>query len=329
MKAFLLHSYGAPGNLQLTEVDKPVPGAGEVLVRVRATSINPYDWHHMRGEPVAARFMSGGPGKRKPRHTILGCDIAGEVEAAGPGVTRFQPGDEVFALIKTGGFGQYVCVPEDHLAPKPANLSFEQAAAVPMAAATALLAVRDDARVEPGQRVLINGASGGVGTFAVQLARALGAEVTGVCSVRNVDLVKSLGATEVVDYGSQDFTRTLRDFDVLVDIAGSPAAWAARRVLRPKGTYVVVGGKAGRWFRPIDHVISVLAVGAVVSQRAVVTSVAIGPASAQNLLDLTPYLKSGSVMPAIDRSYPFEDLPEAMRYNEAGHVSGKVVVTIA
>ncbi|WP_155372940.1 NAD(P)-dependent alcohol dehydrogenase [Catellatospora vulcania] len=328
MKAYVLHSYGPPENLQLTDVDEPAPGAGEVLVRVRATSINPYDWHHLRGEPVVARFMGGGFGKRRPSHPILGCDVAGEVVAVGPGVTRFRTGDEVYALVKRGAFAQYTCIAEDHLAAKPRRLSFEQAAAVPMAAVTALVAIRDDAKVQPGQRVLVNGASGGVGTFAVQLARAAGAAVTGVCSSRNVDLVRSSGAAHVIDYTAQDFTRVARDFDALVDIAGSPPVRAARRVLRPAGVYVIVGGDAGRWFRPVDHMVAAAATGRLTSQRTALTSTPIGPASARDLVELTALFDSGAVEPVVDRSFPFTELPDAVRYVETGRARGKVVVTV-
>lgn len=328
MKAYVLHSYGPPENLHLTDVDTPVPGAGEVLVRVRATSINPYDWHHLRGEPVVARFMVSGFGKRRPNHPILGCDVAGEVAAVGAGVTRFRPGDEVYALVKHGGFAQYTCIAEDHLAPKPRSLSFEQAATVPMAALTALVAVRDNAKVQPGQRVLVNGASGGVGTYAVQLARVAGAEVTGVCSARNTELVRSVGATEVIDYTTQDFTRLARDFDALVDIAGSPSVWGARRVLRPSGTYVVVGGDAGRWARPVDHVIAATAMGKLTSQPVVITDTPIGTASARDLLELTALFDTGAVKPVVERRYPFAELPEAIRHVETGRARGKVAIAV-
>ncbi|MEV0270655.1 NAD(P)-dependent alcohol dehydrogenase [Hamadaea sp. NPDC050747] len=328
MKAYLLHAYGPPENLLLSEVLKAEPGPGEVLVRVRATSINPYDWHHMRGEPIAARFVPGGFGKRRPNHSILGCDLAGVVEGVGSGVTAFHPGDEVYALVKHGAYAEYACVPEELLALKPSSLSFEEAAAVPMAGATALQAVRDDAKVSSGQRVLVNGASSGVGTFAVQLARTLGAEVTGVCGSRNADLVKGLGAEAVIDYTAEDFTKVARDFDVLIDIAGSPRIGAAKRILQPQGSYVIIGGKAGRWFRPMDHRIAGELVGRFGSQRIVGTDTTIGAASAQNLANLGRLADDGDLKPVIDRQYDFAELPTAMRYVEAGHASGKVVVTI-
>jgi NADPH:quinone reductase-like Zn-dependent oxidoreductase len=327
MRAFVLRGYGSPDMLALTDLDRPVPGDHQVLVRVRATSVNPYDWHHMRGEPLAARVLGGGLGLRRPSVRILGADMAGEVAAVGRKVTGFAPGDEVFGLLKGGGFGDYVCVPEAELAPKPANLSFAQAAAVPMAACTALLALRDAGRLQPGQRVLVNGASGGVGTFAVQLARALGAEVTGVCSARNVELVRSLGAAEVVDYTAADFTRSGRRYDLLLDIAGSRPASAGRRVLTPDGSYVAVGGPAGRWVRPMGHVFSVLARGPFVSQRMVLADVVGRPENRSDLVTLTGLIESGKVTPVIDRTYRFEEIPAAVRYQEAGHALGKVVVT--
>ncbi|MEV7009685.1 NAD(P)-dependent alcohol dehydrogenase [Streptosporangium sp. NPDC051022] len=328
MRAFVLRSYGSPDVLDLTDVDKPVPGDGEVLVRVRATSVNPYDWHIMRGEPYIARLMGGSLGPRRPKLTILGADMAGQVEAVGGGVTGFRPGDEVFALLEQGGFAEYVCVREADLAPKPKNLSFEQAAAVPMAANTALLGLRDEGRVQPGQRVLVNGASGGVGTFAVQIARAFGAEVTGVCSTRNVGLVRSIGAKEVVDYTEEDFTRSGRRYDLLLDIAGSRPVRTCRRALTPGGTHVVVGGRAGRWLRPVSHVMSALATSPFVSQRMAVADAVRCTQNKQNLMTLTELIEDGKITPVIDRSYPFEEIPAAVGYLEQGHAPGKVVVTV-
>ncbi|ACZ83630.1 NAD(P)-dependent alcohol dehydrogenase [Streptosporangium roseum] len=328
MKAFVLRSYGSPDVLDLTDIDKPVPGDDEVLVRVRATSVQPYDWHLMRGEPRIARLMGGGPGLRKPKINILGADIAGQVEAVGKDVTEFRPGDEVFAMPKQGGFAEYACVRESELAPKPKNLSFEQAAAVPMAAGTALLGLRDGGRIQPGQKVLINGASGGVGTFAVQIAKAFGAEVTGVCSARNVDLVRSIGADEVIDYTKEDFTRHGQRYDLLLDIAGSRSGPACRRVLTPKGTYVVVGGPGSRWIQPVGHVVSALAMSLFVSQRTVIADVVRCVKNRQNLMTLTDFIEDGRVTPVIDRCYPFEEIPAAIRYTEEGHVPGKVVIAV-
>ncbi|MEQ4715611.1 NAD(P)-dependent alcohol dehydrogenase [Nonomuraea sp. B19D2] len=326
MKAFVLPSYGSP--LVLTDLDQPVPGDDEVLVRVRATSVQPYDWHFLRGEPYIARLMGGGPGLRLPRFRVLGADVAGHVEAVGKDVTEFRPGDEVYAMPKQGGFAEYVCVPESELAPKPKNVSFEEAAAVPMAACTALLALRDDGRVQPGDRVLVNGASGGVGTFAVQLARAFGAHVTGVCSARNVGLVRSLGADEVIDYTKEDFTRNGRRYELLLDIAGSRSGSACRRVLTRKATHVLVGGPPGRWFQPASHVFATLAAGSFVSQRMVVTQVVHCTETRRNLMTLTELIEGGEIHPVIDRIYPFADLPAAVGYQEEGHASGKVVISI-
>jgi len=328
MKAIVQDRFGSPDVLELREVDKPVPGDNEVLVRVRASSVQPYDWHHMRGEPRIARLMGSGLGLRKPSLSILGADVAGEVEAVGRDATEFRPGAEVFAMLKGGGFAEYVCVPAGELAPKPTSLSFEQAAAVPMAANTALLGLRDAGGVQPGQKVLINGASGGVGTFAVQIARALGAEVTGVCGTRNLKLVRSIGANEVIDYTAEDFSRNGRRYDLLLDLAGSHSGSACRRVLTPKGTLVTIGGPAGRWLQPAGHVFATLAGSLFASQRAVMADVVRCKRNRQNLVTLTEFIDDGRITPVIDRSYPLEELPAAMRYQEAGHASGKVVITV-
>ncbi|MGC5013342.1 NAD(P)-dependent alcohol dehydrogenase [Streptosporangium sp. DT93] len=328
MKAFVLRSYGSPDVLELTEIDTPVPADDEVLVRVRATSVQPYDWHLMRGEPYIARLMGNGLGLRTPKFGVLGADLAGQVEAVGRNVTAFRPGDEVFGMPKRGGFAEYACVREGELAPKPKNLSFEQAAAVPLAALTALLGLRDAGRVRPGQRVLVNGASGGVGTFAVQLAKAFGAEVTAVCGTRNVELVRSLGADEVVDYTAEDFTRNGRRHDLVLDIAGSRPGSAYRRVLTRTGTCAVVGGPGGRWLQPVGHVLSALAVSAFVPQRTVLVDVVRSTENKRNLLTLTELVEDGRLTPVIDRRYPFEEIPAAVGYQERGHASGKVVVTV-
>jgi NADPH:quinone reductase-like Zn-dependent oxidoreductase len=328
MKAFILHSYGSADVLELTDIDKPVPADDEVLVQVRATSVNPYDWHNMRGEPRVARLMPGGLGLRNPKLSILGCDMAGQVEAVGKDVTEFRPGDDVFALLEQGGHAEYVSVPEGLLAPKPKNLSYVQAATVPMAAVTALLGLRDAGRIQSGQKVLVNGASGGVGTFAVQIARAFGAKVAGVCSTRNVDLVRSIGADEVIDYRTEDFTRNGQRYDLLLDIAGTRSAAACRRVLTPKGTLVIVGGPAGRWLQPAGHMFSALAAGPLVSQRIVAADAVAWTRKKQHLMTLTEFIEDGKVTPVIDRHYSFEEIPAAVRYQEEGHVPGKVVVEL-
>jgi NADPH:quinone reductase-like Zn-dependent oxidoreductase len=328
MRAFVVHSFGSPDGLSLTEVDKPVPAGDEVLVRVLATSVNPYDWHYLRGEPRIARVMPGGLGLRRPSLRILGGDMAGQVSSVGADVAGFRPGDDVFALLRQGGFAEYVSVPASLLAPKPKNLSYEQAAAVPMAAVTAMVGLRDQGRLQPGQTVLINGASGGVGTFAVQIARALGATVTGVCSARNADLVRSIGADEVIDYGTTEFTRAGRRYDLILDIAGSRSASACRRALTPRGTLVVVGGQAGRWLQPAGHTFAAVALGALVPQRMVMADVIGFAPKKETLVALTELIEAGQVTPVIDRRYEFADLPAAVRYQEEGHAPGKVVVAI-
>jgi len=328
MKAFVLRSYGSPDVLELKDLDQPVPADDEVLVRVRATSVNPYDWHGMRGEPYVARLMPGDLGLRGPKLSILGCDMAGRVEAVGRNVTRLRPGDDVFGLLAQGGFAEYVSVREELLAPKPENLSYEQSAAVPMAAVTALVGLREQGRVQPGQTVLVNGASGGVGTFAVQIARALGATVVGVCSTQNTDLVRSLGADEVIDYRTQDFTRHGQRYDLLLDVAGSRRVSECRRVLTRKGAFVAVGGPPGRWLQPAGHVLASLAAGALVSQRVVLADAVGCKQKREALVTLTELIESGKVAPVIDRQYSFEEIPAAVRYQEEGHAPGKVVVTV-
>ncbi|MGR6914904.1 NAD(P)-dependent alcohol dehydrogenase [[Actinomadura] parvosata] len=329
MKAYVLGSYGSPDVLQLRDVDRPAPGPGEVLVRVRAASVQPADWHLMRGEPFISRLMPGPLGLRRPRITILGADVAGEVAAVGPGVTSFRPGDEVFAMTaKGGGFAEYVCVPQTELAPKPASLTFEEAASVPLAAGTALLALRDQGGVRPGSRVLVNGASGGVGTFAVQLAKAYGAHVTGVCSTRNLDLVRSLGADEVFDRTKEDFTRGGQVYDVLLYIAGNRSFAECRRVLARKGVCVLIGGAASRWLQPAGHVFATLAASAFVPQKAALTNVLACQNNRRNLEELTALIDEGRLTPVLDRVYDFEDLRAAVRYQEEGHAPGKVVVRV-
>jgi NADPH:quinone reductase-like Zn-dependent oxidoreductase len=328
MKACVLRSYGAPECLEVTDVDTPAPAADEVLVRVRAASINPYDWHLMRGEPRIVRLMSGAIGLRAPKIRILGCDIAGQVEAVGKDVTEFRPGDDVFALLEHGGFAQYVCAPERLVARKPDNLSYEEAAAVPMAAVTALIGLRDVARIEAGQHVLVNGASGGVGSFAVQLARALGARVDAVCSAANVDLVRSIGAEAVVDYAKEDFSRTGRRYDALLDIAGSRPASACLRAVERRGTLVLIGGPPGRWLQPAGHVFGSLAIGPFVSQRITIADTTTCKEKNQILTTLATLIEEGKITPVIARRYPFDEIREAVRYQEQGHAPGKVVVAI-
>ncbi|MDQ7808468.1 NAD(P)-dependent alcohol dehydrogenase [Amycolatopsis sp. A133] len=322
MKAFMQRAYGPPDSLTFEDVPDPVPAEGEVLVRVHATSVNPYDWHFLRGEPYVARLMTGGFGLRRPPAGVLGCDLAGRVVTAG---TRFAPGDDVYALLPRGAHAEYVCVPEDLLAPMPANLSHDQAAAMPMAAVTALLALRG---VEAGRRVLVNGASGGVGTFAVQLAKALGAHVDAVCSAANADLARSLGAGEVFDYRADDFTRSGRRYDVVLDVAGRRSVFACRRVLERDGTFVAVGGPAGRWVQPAGHVFLAAAGGPLARRRVVLADAVACRDKAAVLGELARWAERGAVTPVVDRTYPFDDLRAAFAYSEAGHAKGKVVVTL-
>ncbi|VVJ16175.1 Bifunctional protein: zinc-containing alcohol dehydrogenase / quinone oxidoreductase (NADPH:quinone reductase) (EC / Similar to arginate lyase [Amycolatopsis camponoti] len=322
MKALVQRVYGPADSLTWEDVPDPVPGEGEVLVRVHATSVNPYDWHFMRGEPRIARLMTGGFGLRRPPVGVLGCDLAGRVETRG---AKFAPGDDVYALLPRGAHAEYVCVSEDLLAPMPANLSHEQAATLPMAAMTALVSLRG---VEPGQRVLVNGASGGVGTFAVQLAKALGAHVDAVCGAANAELIRSLGADHVVDYRTEDFTRCGRRYDFVLDIAGGRSVFACRRVLERDGTFVAVGGPAGRWLQPAGHVFAALASGPFARRRVVLADAVGCRDKAAVLGELAAFAERGALTPVVDRTYPFDDLRAAFAYQEAGHAKGKVIVTL-
>jgi len=327
MKAIVQHQYGAPQDvLHLAEVEMPVAGAEDVLVSVRASSANPWDWHFIRGEPLLLR-PAGLGGIRRPKFPVPGGDLAGTVERAGSAVTAFKPGDEVYGFGH-GAFAEYIAVRQDGLAPKPGNLTFEQAAAVPLAAVTALQGLRAGG-IQPGQHVLIIGASGGVGTFAVQIAAHLGARVSGVCSTRHADLVRRLGAERVIDYTKQDFTRSGPRYDLILDVAGSRPAWAARRALTAKGTFVVVGGPAGRWVQPAGHGFSSLAAGPLISRRVVMAD-AVGRAQKkQDLTTLATLMADRKVTPVIDRIHPFGELRAAISYQEEGHAQGKVVVTVA
>jgi NADPH:quinone reductase-like Zn-dependent oxidoreductase len=322
MKVIVQDRFGPPEVLELREVDEPEVGEGEVLVRVRAASVNPADWYAMTGVPYVARPQMG---LRKPRHNRVGLDLAGVVAAVGGNAGRFRLGDEVFGA-STGTLAEYVAVPEDALVPKPANLSFEEAAAVPVAGLTALQGLRDKGRVRPGQAVLINGASGGVGTFAVQLAKALGAEMTGVCSTRNLGLVASLGADQVVDYTRDDFTRTDRRYDLLLDVAGSRPWSACQRVLSPQAALVLVGApKGNQLLGPLDHILKVRLASLRASQKVVFF---ISKLRHQDLMALQELLEAGTVTPVVERSYPLSEAADAFRYLGAGHAQGKLVITV-
>jgi NADPH:quinone reductase-like Zn-dependent oxidoreductase len=319
MKAIVFRRYGSPDVLELADVDLPVVADDGVLVRVRAASVNALDWHRMRGEPLVGRL---GDGLRRPKDSALGVDVAGHVEAVGRNVTELRPGDEVFGA-RTGAFAEYVS--GRTFVPKPAGLTFEEAAAIPVAATTALQGLRDRGALQPGQRVLINGASGGVGTFAVQIARALGAKVTAVCSTSNVELVRSLGADRVIDYTREDFTRSGERYDLILDVAGTRPLLACRRVLTPHGTLVVVGGPGGRWLSPADRLVKAAVLSKFVSQRLVPFLAHI---TREDLLVLKELVETGKVTPVIDRTYPLREVPEAIRYLETMRARGKVVITV-
>jgi NADPH:quinone reductase-like Zn-dependent oxidoreductase len=322
MKAMVARSYGSPDVLSLQEVPAPVPMDDEVLVAVRASSLNAADWHVLRADPFLVRLMFG---PFRPKHPILGADVAGTVEAVGSRVTRFKPGDAVFgdlALYRWGGFGEFTCATEDLLAPMPAGLSFEEAAAIPLAAVTALQALRDVGRLKAGMTVAVNGASGGVGTFAVQIAKALGAEVTAVCSARNLELARSLGADHVIDYGEEDFTRSGRRYDLILAANGYHPLADYGRALSDHGSYVMSGG-AGK-----QMAAAVLAG----PWRSMVGGKRFGRVDAKgNARDLEVVkgmVEAGRVRPVIDRRYRLEQLPEALRYLEEGHARGKVVIAV-
>jgi 2-desacetyl-2-hydroxyethyl bacteriochlorophyllide A dehydrogenase len=334
MKAIVYNKYGSPDVLELKEIDRPAVGDDQVLVRVRAASLNPADWHFMRGAPYLVRLING---LRRPRKaTVLASDLAGRVEAVGKNVTQFRPGDQVFgrtraghrpdprAEVVPGGCAEYACVSADLLAPKPANLTFEQAAAVPLAALTALQALRDKGNVRPGQKVLINGASGGVGTFAVQIAKSLGVEVTGVCSTNNVDIVRSLGADQVIDYTHEDFTQSERRYDLILD-TGDRSLSDCRRALTRKGTLVLIGGTAGRWINGLGRAYKARVLSPFTRQRLLPF---LTKWSKQDLHVVKDLIEAGKVAPVIDRTHPLSDAPEAMRYLEAGHARGKIVIRV-
>jgi NADPH:quinone reductase-like Zn-dependent oxidoreductase len=322
MQAIVSTEYGSPERLRVEEIDKPTLEPDGVLVRVRAASVNPYDWHLIRGEPYVGRLM--GMGLRRPADSRRGVDTAGTIEAVGENVTDFQPGDEVFGRCN-GAFAEYALGDAERLAAKPARLTFEEAASIPVAGVTALQALRDRGAVQAGQRVLINGAAGGVGTFAVQIAKTLGAHVTGVCSTRNVELVRSIGADDVVDYTADDFTRTARPYDVILDTVGNRSLRHLRRALTTNGTLVVVGGGGGRLFGPVTQLARAFVLGRFVRQQVKPIMASIRKA---DLLLLKQLVDDGKVTPVLDRTYPLRETAEAVRYLEDGHARGKVVITV-
>jgi NADPH:quinone reductase-like Zn-dependent oxidoreductase len=323
MQAIVQDTYGSADVLRPADIDRPEIADDEVLVRVKAAGVDRGVWHLMAGLPYPVRLA--GYGLRAPKNPVPGMDLAGVVSAVGAGVTRFQPGDEVFG-IGTGTFAEYARAPENKLAPKPANLTFEQAGVVAISGLTALQALRDHAKVQPGQRVLIIGASGGVGTYAVQLAKAYGAHVTGVCSTTKVDLVRSIGADQVIDYTRDDFAGGDDRYDVIIDIGGNSPLSRLRRALTAKGTLVIVGGETGgRWIGGYDRQLRASLVSMFVSQK---LRTFICSENHEDLLVLTELIEAGTVTPVIDRTYPLNEAPKAIRYVEEGHARGKVVMTV-
>ena len=319
MKSIAYERYGSPDVLQIREVTKPVPRDNEVLIKVHAASVNAYDWHMLTADIFLVRLM--GVGLLKPKDTRLGADVAGRIEAVGKNVKQFQPGDEVFGMVR-GGFAEYASAPEDALALKPVNLSFEQAAAVPMAGVTALQGLRDEGQIRPGQKVLINGASGGVGTFAVQIAKSFAAEVTAVCSTGNVDQARSLGADHVIDYTKENFTQSGKQYDLIFAANGYHSLSAYKRALAPKGMYIMAGGTKAQIFHAMlfGSLMSITGgkkMGGVSAKR-----------SQKDLAVLKDLIEAGKVVPVIDRRYPLSEAAEAIRYLGAGHARGKVVISM-
>jgi NADPH:quinone reductase-like Zn-dependent oxidoreductase len=323
VKAVVQDRFGPPEVLRLADTGRPEPGPGEVLVRVHAAALNPADWHILRGDPLVARLM--GLGLTRPKARVAGIDAAGVVAAAGANVRRPRTGDEVLGFCR-GAFAEYACAAADLVVPKPASLTFAQAAAVPVAATTALRGIRDVGEVKAGQRVLVNGAGGGVGTYAVQIAAALGAEVTGVCSTRNVELVGAMGAAHVIDYTKEDFTSGPARYDVILDNVSSLPLTRLRGALTPKGTLVLNGGGSpGHVFGPVAGILRAMVANAFVSQR-------LRPLPArqnrEELLAVTGLIEDGKLTPVVDRTYPLADTAECLRHVEQGHARGKVVVTV-
>jgi NADPH:quinone reductase-like Zn-dependent oxidoreductase len=322
MKAIVYTKYGSPDVLQLKEVEKPVPKDNEVLVKVQAASVNALDWRLMRADPFLARLYSG---FLKPKNTVLGADIAGRVESVGKNVKQFQPGDEVFGDIfrcGLGGFAEYACASENAMVLKPVGIPCEEAAAVPVAAVTALQGLRDKGHLQPGQRVLINGASGGVGTFAVQIAKSFGAEVTGVCSTGNLDMVRSIGADQVIDYTQEDFTKNGQHYDLILAANGYHSISDYKRALSHKGIYVMSGGSEAQMFQALflGPLISMMGSKKISNLRMV--------SNQKDLFFMKELIEAGKVKPVIDRRYPLSEVAQAIRYLEEGHAKGKVVITV-
>lgn len=318
MKAIVCHNYGPPEVLKYEETEKPVPRDDEVLIRVKAASVNPVD-RLFRGKPYVLRLMTG---LRKPKDSRVGTDVAGQVEAAGRNVTQFKPGDEVFGVCK-GAFAEYACTSEARLAVKPANVSFEQAASAPVAALTALQGLRDKGRIQRGQKALINGASGGVGTFAVQIAKALGADVTGICSTRNVEIARSIGADRVIDYTQENCTDNTQRYDLIFDLVSNHSLARCRKLLSPKGT-CVIGGAKNPWLI-LARAVAAPVLSRLFSERFVVF---VAKMKREDLNVIGELIGSGKMRPVIDRRYKLNEVPEAIRYLEEGHAQGKIVITL-
>jgi len=316
MKAIVYTKFGPPDVLKLREVEKPIPKDNEILIKVHAASANAYDWRHLRADPFLIRLM--GAGLLKPKHKILGADIAGQVESVGSNAKQFQPGDEVFGEGSYGGFAEYVCVDENRFVLKPANLTFEEAAATPMAALTALQGLRDKGQIQARQKVLINGASGGVGSFAVQIAKSFEAEVTGVCSTTKMDFVRSIGADHVIDYTQEDITKSGQQYNLIFDIAAYRSISEYKRILSSGGIYVLAGGSMARIFQ-----LMFMSMTGVKNMGLIVANI-----NQKDLLFIIELLKVGKVKSMIDKRYPLNETAEALRYLEEGHACGKVVITV-
>jgi NADPH:quinone reductase-like Zn-dependent oxidoreductase len=322
VKAIVYYEYGGPDVLRCEEIDKPAPADGEVLLKIRAASLNPYDWHFMRGEPYGIRLMAG---VGKPKNRRLGADVAGVVESVGSAVKNLKHGDAVYGLCQ-GAFGEYVCTLETKLVKKPDDVSFENAASLPIAALTALQALRDKGKIQSRHKVLVNGASGGVGTFGVQIAKSFGAEVTGVTSTRNVELVRSIGADHVIDYTKEDFTKSEQRFDLILDCVGNHTFAECRRVLNTSGKVIGAGGTTDNWMlKPISRMITSTLQSIFVSQKPVSIFAKMNQADLHLMNEL---LLSGKVKPVIDRCCRLKEVPDAMRYLEEGHARGKVLLTV-
>jgi len=323
MKAIVQYCYGSPDVLELESIEKHVPADNEILVKVKAASVNPLDWHYMRGSPYIMRLIGAGIGA--PNEPRLGVDYSGTVEAVGSLVTQFKPGDDVFGGAK-GAFAEYVMVAEDKgITLKPANVTYEQAASAPIAAITALQALRDKGQVKPGEKVLINGASGGVGTFAVQIAKSYGAEVTGVCSSRNAAMVRSIGADHVIDYKKEDYTKNGQHYDLILDMVGNHSLSKNRQVLTPEGKLILIGGAKGNWIGPLKGPLKAMLYTPFVEQEFVMF---IAKIVKQDLAVLGELMSSGKITPVIDRSYTLDEVPAAISYSEEGHARGKIIITM-